>query len=593
MQESREAPPLETLGDVAFLASYLDHWGRHTPTTVAATYIDYATDRHGLERSVSYGELDGWTRALAAKISQVTQPGDRVALLASQSLEYGAGFLATLRSHAMSVPLFAPDLPGQGDRLNAVVADCAPTAVLVNRDKLDLVKPFCAAHGISVDRILVIDDYRADQDSLVAAYAFPSSIQLDDVAYLQYTSGSTRAPVGVCLTHRNMVENALQLRDGYDIHFSSASTVSWLPLFHDMGLILGVAAPVVGGLHSVVLDPVAFVLKPLRWLQAISGRTNVMTAAPNFAFDYAVKRVKPEDRKDLDLSGVIAWINGAEPVLPATLERFAESFAPQGVTELAVKPTYGLAEATVFVATPPLHEPATIIEVDSEQLQHGVVTTDVRGEMRPTKLVSCGRAIGQHLAIVDPETCELLPDGRVGEIWLNGPNIGVGYWNKPDDSEALFNARLQGGGDLPTDRWLRTEDLGVVLDGRFYVTGRIKDLIIIDGRNVYPHDVEFTVEESHDAIAQRRLAAFSVPTEAGEALVVVAERYRHHADAGAQLADVAAAARQAVTREHAVALHDFVLVEPDTIPRTSSGKIARKASRTGYLAGTLQRTPAA
>ncbi len=589
VEESGTAPRLEQLGDPTFVASYLDHWARKTPDARAITYLDYGADRRGVEHVVTWSELDVWTRALAAKIQQITAPGDRVALLAPQGAEYGVGFHASIRSHAISVPLFAPDLPGQGDRLQAVVADCAAAAVLTTRDKYDLVREFCGAHGVPDSQILVIDDYRADA-TLAADYLFPEGAAVEDIAYLQYTSGSTRTPVGVCLTHRNLVENALQLKEGYDLHFTQATTVSWLPLFHDMGLILGVASPAIGGLEAVLLDPVAFILKPSRWLQAISGRRNVMTAAPNFAFDYAVKRVRAEDREGLDLSGVIAWINGAEPVLPSTLERFAESFAPQGVTPVAVKPTYGLAEATVFVATTPLHEAGTVIDVDWQQLQHGVATTEIAEGTKPTKLVACGQAIGQHLAIVDPETRELLADGRVGEIWLNGANIGVGYWQRPDDSEALFNAKLVGGGsELPVDHWLRTEDLGVIVDGRLYVTGRIKDLIIIDGRNVYPHDVEYTVEESHDAIAQRRLAAFSIPTEAGEELVVVAERYRH-TDATGLLEEIAAAARDAVSREHAVALHDFVLVEPDTISRTSSGKIARKATRTAYLDGSLSRT---
>jgi acyl-CoA synthetase (AMP-forming)/AMP-acid ligase II len=587
---SDQAPPLKRPGDVAFLASYLDHWASEMPEATSITYVDYDADRRGVPRTVSFGELAGWSKALAARISQATRPGDRVALLAPQGIEYGAGFAAALRSHAICVPLYAPDLPGQGERLQAVVADSAATAVLTTASKRELVEAFCAEHGIASDRILVIEDYRSGQEALEASYAFPPTMAPSDVAYLQYTSGSTRVPVGVCLTHANIIENALQLKAGFDLSFADATTVSWLPLFHDMGLVLGVVAPMVGGLHSVLLDPVAFILKPLRWLQAIDGRRNVMTAAPNFAFDYVAKRVKVEDRARVDLSGVVAWINGAEPVLPATLERFAETFAPQGVTPRSVKPTYGLAEATVFVATTPLDEEAGLLPVDARSLQQGIVSTEVTDGTRPTTLVSCGRPIGQHLVIVDPATREPLADGSIGEIWLNGPNIGVAYWEKPDATQQLFRGRLASSGDLPVDGWLRTEDLGVVVDGRLYVTGRIKDLIIIDGRNIYPHDVEFVVEESHGAIAQRRLAAFSVPAEGGEALVVVAERYRYE-DASGALDAVAAAARQAVSVELAVALKEFVLIEPDTIPRTSSGKIERKATRARYLAGELARTP--
>ncbi len=579
---------LETGTDTAFLAEFLEHWAQVMPEKAAHTFIDYSESRKGVEHVVTYAELEYWTRALAAKIMEITQPGDRVAIVAPQGLDYVAAFIGSLRTNVINVPLYAPDLPGHAERLQAVVADAAPTLLLTTRDKLEMVEAFVAeTAGAAGSQILCVDDFRTDQDALADSYRWPEDLSFDDVAYLQYTSGSTRTPAGVVLTHRNLAVNVVQLINGHQLPWKEATCISWLPLFHDMGLLLGAAGPVVGGAENILLDPVAFILKPLRWLQACSGRQNAITAAPNFAYDYAVKRVKEADREGLDLSGVVAWANGAEPILPATLDHFVNAFGGAGVRRNTQRPTYGLAEVTVFVSVTPPGEEPTIIDIDAAQLQQGVVSTEIASDSRAIPLVSSGKAYGQHVAIVDPDTRESLGERKVGEIWVNGGNVGQGYWKKPSETEAVFGAQLENAGDLPVDGWLRTEDLGVLLDGYLFVTGRIKDLIIVDGRNIYPHDVEFTVEEAHDGIAQRRLAAFSIPTETGETMVVVAERYRHAENAAEQLDEIARAAKQAVSEQHSVALHDFVLVEPDTIARTSSGKIARKATRASYLDGTL------
>jgi acyl-CoA synthetase (AMP-forming)/AMP-acid ligase II len=580
-------------GQTTFFSDYLERWAWLTPDVTVITFVDYLASREGVRDEVTFGQLDQWSAALACRIAELTTAGDRVAVMAPQRTEYVAGFTACLRTNTIGVPLFAPDLPGQADRLAAVALDCQPAVVLTTADKRQLVDEFLAAQPLERQpEVITIDDYRTGHEELAASWTFPTDVKLDDVAYLQYTSGSTRTPAGVALTHRNIVTNVFQLREANGLDFQGPTLVSWLPLFHDMGLLLGAGVPVMGGCHGILLDPVAFILKPLRWLQACSGIDSVVTAAPNFAYDYVAKRVKPADRAGLDLSGVKSWVNGAEPILPATLERFQEAFAECGAKPEAMKPAYGLAEATVFVSTSPVGEVPLILEVDSEQLQQGLISTEIREGTSPIKLVSCGKPVGQDVAIVEPESCEQLGEGQVGEIWVNGENVGVGYWRKPEETEALFHAHLGHPGTLPASGWLRTEDLGAIVDGRLYITGRIKDLIIIDGRNIYPHDIEFTVEESHEAIAQRRLASFSVATDHGEALVVVAERYRHSTDVGGQLEEIASAAREAVSLDHSVALHDFVLVEPDTIPRTSSGKIARKATRNAYLNGTLARVPA-
>ncbi len=574
------------LGPEARLGDFLEFWARVRPDEAALTFIDYLADRHGLADHLTFAAAERWSRAIAARIDQLTTPGDRVAILAPQGAEYYAAFAGALRSEAVAVPLYAPDLPGHGDRLTTVLADCAPTLILTTSAKRALVEEHCAhMDGLDADRIISLDELRDDR-ALAAQYVRPRHVHADSPAYLQYTSGSTRSPAGVVLSHRNVVSNVLQLAEGNDLQYGDTTCVSWLPLFHDMGLLLGVAGPVVGGAHSVLLDPVAFVLKPQRWLSAISSRRNVITAAPNFAYDYVVKRAKPDEIAALDLSGVSVWMNGAEPIRPETLDRFVDRLAPAGVRREALCPAYGLAEATVFVtSTDPARAPQ-VAYVDPVALQTGSVTPAREGEPS-VALVSCGRAVGQHLAIVDPDTRERLADGQVGEIWLHGPNVAHGYWTTPEGADT-FDAQLVGAGDLPATGWLRTEDLGTLIDGELYVTGRIKDLIIIDGRNLYPQDIERTIQESDDAIARGRLAAFSVTEHGAETIVVVAERHRN-----AQIEQVehlVALAKAAVTRDHAAALHDIVIVEPDTIPRTSSGKIARSAAREQYLAGALTRT---
>jgi acyl-CoA synthetase (AMP-forming)/AMP-acid ligase II len=319
-----------------------------------------------------------------------------------------------------------------------------------------------------------------------------------------------------------------------------------------------------------------------------------MSAAPNFAFALAAKKTKPEDLDGLDYSGVVALVNGAEPVVVCTLEKFAETFGPRGLPDTTLRPSYGLAEATLFVTVGDPAAPRVVLDADVEALQRGVLAEAAPGARR-TSLVSCGRPFGLHLAIVDPaaehDAGRLLPEGRVGEIWVNGPNVGRGYWRKPEETAATFGGALTADDaaahDLPAEGWLRTGDLGALAGRDLFVTGRQKDLIIVDGRNIYPHDVEFSVEHAHDAIALHKLAAFAVPTPEGEAVVVVAEQYRAVADAGDRLPEIDAAVREAVSEQHSIRLHDFVLIAPDTIPWTSSGKIARQATRTAYLQGTL------
>jgi long chain fatty acid CoA FadD26 len=576
-------------------AELLAHWAATRPDAIVHEFVDYLADRKGIRRTYTWSEWDAWCRAVAGRMQRLAGRDCRVAILAPQGPEYVAAFHAGLRAGVVSVPLFAPDLPGHGDRLVAVLRDCNPEVVVTTPAKRDLVADLLASLGMAGVAVLVVE-VPAEMRDDAAGFVPPGDLDLDELAYLQYTSGSTRAPAGVELTHRNLVANLWQVAQGHGVEHlpPEATTVSWLPLFHDMGLLLGAGASAVLGVKTALMDPLAFVLKPARWMAELARHPNAASAAPNFAYALAAKKARADDVAALDLSGVLFLINGAEPVLPATLEAFERTFAPAGLPATAQRPSYGLAEATLQVSVGDPTSPRTTLHADVSALQRGELTPAAPGG-RGTTLVAAGRPFGMRVAVTDPDARVPLPDGQVGEIWIQGPNVGRGYWGRPAESAETFGARLVSadGTDLPAGPWLRTGDLGALLDGHLYITGRRKDLIIVDGRNIYPHDVEATVEQAHDHIALHRLAAFSVPAPDGESVVVVAERYRLAADSGAHLDDITAAVRRAVSEEHAISLADVVLVEPDTIPWTSSGKIARAATRRSYLDGTLTRVPAA
>ncbi|WP_308211837.1 fatty acyl-AMP ligase [Actinoallomurus soli] len=547
------------------------------PSAPALTFVDYAADPAGERQELTWGQMHRRARAIAARLREVAEPGERVALLMPQSLEYLTTMIGAMYARLIAVPLFSPDLPGHGDRLIRSYGDADPSVVVTVTSALPQVERFLDEQSAPRPKDIVL----ADTVNVSLAASWPGEeIALDDVAYLQYTSGSTRAPAGVQITHRNITANALQVWAAYEARPRVTVGVSWLPLFHDMGLILALALPLVHGNHLVLTDPVAFVMEPLRWLELLSEHDDVITAGPNFAYEYCASRVTEEEKARLRLDGLWVALNGAEPIRPDTVRMFAEAFASAGLRPAAQSPGYGLAEATVYVSSKTRGEPR-FTAFDRVAL--------AGGEARPggdTVLVSCGTPTGQHVAVVDPESRIELPDGRVGEIWVNGPNVSPGYWRNPGRTAEVFGAVLDDpAGGLPAEGWLRTGDLGVVHDGELYVTGRIKDLIIVDGRNHYPQDVEVSTQEAHEGIRRDHVAAFALAGEDGERVVVVAERAR--GGEGVPVEDIARAVRSAVSAAHELRLDDFVLVEPGGVPRTSSGKIARSACRERYLAGTL------
>ena len=569
---------------------------------VCYRYLDYSGGHPGTEAEpieLTWSRLGTRMRAVAARLQQIGAPGDRVAILAPQGVDYVVGFFAAVAAGNVAVPLFAPEFPGHTERLHAVLADSAPSVVLTTTDAAAAVRDVLRGlPGRLRPRVIAVD---AVPDTVAGAFR-PVPGLPDDIAYLQYTSGSTRSPAGVEITHRAVGTNVAQMIIALGLGRSSRC-VSWLPLFHDMGLLILMFPALCGG-QVTLMSPTAFVRRPHRWIRELAeqGRHGpVIAAAPNFAFDLAAQRGLPGPDEPLDLSNVVRLINGSEPVSAASIERFGTAFARYGLPATAIKPSYGMAEATLFVSTIAPDAEPRVLHLDRDLLSDGYAVTTDPDAANAVAQVSCGQvARSQWAVIVDsigdsPSDVEL-PDGRVGEIWLHGDNIASGYWRRERETELAFRnklqSRLQVGshaeGSAVGGTWFRTGDLGVYRDGELYVVGRVKDLVIVDGRNHYPQDIEATVYQASRSVRTGYAAAFSVPGEtsgatAGEQLVIVAERAP-----GAGRADaspVVDAIRAAVSRRHTLPVADVLLVAAGRIPRTTSGKLARRECRARYLTG--------
>ncbi|WUI71986.1 long-chain-fatty-acid--AMP ligase FadD32 [Nocardia sp. NBC_00403] len=604
---------IKILGDKT-LIDFVDKHSAENGDGLAYRFIDYSRERDGEYLELTWREFGVRLRAVAARLQQVSKPGDRVAILAPQGLDYVVAIFAAVYAGNIAVPLFDPEEQGHTDRLHAVLGDCAPAAILtVGSAAAGVRNLFRHLPAGQRPRFIAVD---AIPDSVGAAWVRPK-INIDSVAYLQYTSGSTRTPAGVAITHRSVGTNLLQMIDAIGVTENSRG-VTWLPLFHDMGL-LCVILPTIGGGFITIMSPSAFVRRPYRWIKelaAASDGAGTFAAAPNFAFEHAAARGKPKPGEALDLSNVIGLINGSEPVSVSSMKKFNEAFGPYGLPKTTIKPCYGMAEATLFVSATKAEDEAKVVYVDRGELNGGRMVEVEPGTDNAIAQVSCGYvALSQWAVIVDPESGIERADGEVGEIWLHGENMGIGYWGHPEESVATFQNRLtkrlpdgsHAQGTASDAKWMRTGDFGAYFDGELFITGRVKDLVIVDGRNHYPQDLEFSAQESSTALRPGFVAAFSVPAnqlpalvfeqgsraglnydaeDTSEQLVIVAER-----GSGAGKLDpqpVADIVRVAIAQRHGVTVRDVLLVPAGSIPRTSSGKIARRACRAAYLEGTLR-----
>ncbi|MGP5082035.1 FadD32-like long-chain-fatty-acid--AMP ligase [Corynebacterium variabile] len=573
-----------------------------TADDVLFRYHDFSSSREGEVIEWTRAQVNTRIKAVSVRLRQVTTPGDRVAILANNSPEYLIGFVGALYAGTVPVPLYDPTEPGHGAHLTAVLASSTPTVVLTNKNSAaDVRRHFSDLPAGERPRILTVD---ALPDSLAEDWENPMTLfaehpelapKAGDPAFLQYTSGSTRAPAGVVLTHRNIVTNVLQVFQAGQLQMPMR-LVNWLPLHHDMGIILASFCLILG-IPQDIMSPRDFIQDPGRWIRQLSEKgtvgedaVNVYAAVPNFALELAARYANPaehEDLADVDLSHVEGVINGAEAVSLQSIDRFQEVFGPYGFVRSAMRPSYGLAEATVFVSTPQTENRPLLRVFDRGELAAGRVVEV--GEDTPDALpiVSVGApGPNESVVIVDPESGRELPAGSVGELWLHGDNVAAGYLDRDEETVETFRNELPEANRLaensaaagaPEDNWLRTGDLAAVIDGEIYITGRIKDLVVIAGRNHYPQDIEATAQEATGQILRDVLAAFAVDGGADvEELIIIAERDPEADPAGD--ADAVAAVRSAVTAVHGVRPTEVRIVDQGTIPRSSANKIARRVA---------------
>jgi acyl-CoA synthetase (AMP-forming)/AMP-acid ligase II len=539
----------------------------------------------------TFAELDAGARAVASALRERgVRPGDRALLLYPPGLEFIPAFFGCLYSGVIAVPAYPPQ-PSQASRtlprLLSIVADADVAIVLANSNVADAAARMMGeAPGLGSIPWLATDtisDDRADEWREVV-------IASDDLAFLQYTSGSTASPRGVMVSHANLLHNLAYASHAADRDRSTRS-VSWLPVIHDMGLIEGVLGPVFGGYAAYLMAPASFLHRPIRWLRAITRYRASTSGGPNFAYDLCVRKITEAQRAELDLSSWRAAYNGAEPIRAETLEAFHARFKDVGFRWRSFYPVYGLAESTLLVSTGDRDYEPVIRDVSSDALTRGHLKVARPRGSATRPLVSSGPvSFGTRVVVVDPSTRQQCSDGRVGEIWVESPSVAGGYWRRDGESRETFHAHLAGG-DGP---FLRTGDLGALHDGELFVTGRLKDVLIVRGFKHYPQDLEHTAERQHAAIRPGCSAAFSIDGDDGEAVAIALEVDRRQApqlddpaERDAFLASLIDRVRAAVVDHHGIVLSAVSVLSHGAMPKTSSGKLRRRACRDAFCDGSL------
>ncbi|MGK7875123.1 MAG: AMP-binding protein [Xenococcaceae cyanobacterium] len=557
----------KTLGDI------LRYRGQHQSNKTAYVFLQDGETESG---SLTYGELDRQARAIASHLQSIYQSGVRALLIYPPGLEFIAAFFGCLYAGVLAVPAYPPRKNQKLLRLQAIVADAQAAVVLTTNSLLSNLEEgfpqnneLARLHWVASDRLSL---------DLASRWQNPE-LNRDNLAFVQYTSGSTGTPKGVMVTHGNLMHNQQMITEAFG-HSEQSIVVGWLPLFHDMGLIGNVLQPIFLGIPSILMSPVAFLQKPIRWLKAISRYEATTSGGPNFAYDFCVGKIKPEDLAAINLSSWEVAFNGAEPVRAETLAQFAEKFALCGFKSSAFYPCYGMAEATLFITGGVKSIEPVVRVVDGTALEPNKVVFSSKSKTVSRKLVGCGSPwLETKVIIVDRSNKKAVGEGEVGEIWVSGSTVAAGYWNRPEETQATFGAYLADTGAGP---FLRTGDLGFLLHEQLYVTGRIKDVIIIRGRNYYPQDIELTVEKSHRGIRRGCSAAFSLEV-AGEERLAIACEVERTSRRNLNIQEVVAAVRHGVWMEHDLKIYKILLLKTGSIPKTSSGKIQRRASRQGWL----------
>ncbi len=556
------------------LIELLQYRARHQSGHLAYTFLD---ESGAVAATVNYQQLERCARSIAARLGQMQAAGERALLLYGAGLEFHAAFLGCLYAGVIAVPANPPRMNRSFERLLAVIADAEVRFILTS-------SPLISKLRLAADRLLDLNHFQWLATETVGDGAeqwHESATTPDALAFLQYTSGSTGTPRGVRLTHANLLHNA-QLVYEAGRHSPADKYVSWLPTFHDMGFMVGLLQPLYAGIPAVLMSPASFLQSPWRWLQAVTDHHATLSGGPNFAYRLCVSRISPEQRATLNLQRWRLAFNGAEPVRAQTLDDFAAAFAPHGFNSEAFYPCYGLAETTLMVSGAGGGHAVKRSSFSQSALQrHCIVEIDPK-DPDSTTLVSCGRVLGgQKVAIADPHTGVLCGADAVGEIWVSGPSVAAGYWNRPEQSRSVFGAYLEPTGEGP---FLRTGDLGFLCDAELHVTGRLKDMILIRGANHYPQDIEQTVENIHPALRPGCAAAFSIDVAGEERLVVVQEVEKQE---GLDLGHLIDLIRQGISREHELQAQAIVLIRKGTIAKTSSGKIQRHVCKAAFLSGSL------
>ncbi len=569
------------------LPALLRHQASTQGDALAFTFADGEVLGAGHPETLTWHQLYRRVLTLAEELRRTAVKGDRAAILAPQGLDYIVAFYASLQAGLIAVPLSVPMFGVHDQRVESALADSAPSVLLTTSAAVADVNKYATPHGGRPAPVVIEVD-------IIDVDATRELDETDDSrhgpAYLQYTSGSTRTAAGVIVSHRNVTSNIEAAAADYFSEFggtlpAETSMVSWLPFFHDMGLIIGVCAPVVTGCDAVLTSPLAFLAKPASWMQLMAKNPLCFSAAPNFAFELAARRTSDADLAGLDLSRVHGILSGAERVHHGTVTRFIDRFARFGLTEKVIRPSFGLAEATLFVVASPISDTVATARFDLDQLAAGIAQRCAAEEAGGTELVSYGPPQAYEVRIVDPETGIEKPAGSIGEIWTRGDNVALGYWRKPEQTTRVFRARINNPSPgTPAGPWLRTGDLGAISDGELFIMGRLKDLLIVDGRNHYPEDIEATIRE----ITGGRVAAIAVEDEASENLVAIVEvKPAPQKDPG--LDEVKHEVADAVWKLHNLRVDDLVLVSPGSIPITTSGKIRRSSCGQLYRQGEFQR----
>ncbi|HKG21871.1 MAG TPA: condensation domain-containing protein, partial [Blastocatellia bacterium] len=542
----------------------------------------FLKDGEAEEEGITYDQLDARARAVAAHLQELGMASERALLLYPPGLDYIAAFFGCLYAGTVAVPAYPPDperLKRSLARLLAILADAGPRVVLTTSSILSMIR-----RSPGLDERLASLGW-VTTDSLAPGLAdewMEPDITGKTIAFLQYTSGSTGTPRGVIVSHGNILQNERIIQAACR-HDGDSTFVGWLPLYHDMGLIGNVLQPLYIGARCVLMSPHSFLQKPLRWLSAISRYKAATSGGPNFAYDLCVRKIAPDDRANLDLSSWTTAFNGAEPIRFDTMERFTATFESSGFRRETFFPCYGLAEATLIVAGSSRESLPVVRDFESSGLERNHVTPSTPGNPERRAIAGCGQVLqGYGVVIADPDSLAACPMDRVGEIWITGDSIAQGYWKRPGETDLTFNAFLSDSGRGP---YLRTGDLGFIQDGELFVTGRLKDLLIIRGRNHYPQDVELTVEKSHASLRPGCGAAFSVEAGGEEKLVIVQEADSRKATSTIEVIECI---RSAVGEKHEIQPHAILLVKPWSIPKTSSGKIQRRACRAAFLATELE-----